>query len=159
LHVEDCILHRVWECVRVRVCVCASGVCMSFLRTVAAFCPCSKCDQENGLYSRFPLTGSSCGRNQIGITRVLKNVSIDDCAGVRSSPFCSFDGSSPAIRANLLPSARYQTHCGYCGGYTPGVLCPGVLPPAAVTFAAARRTGVVSVVLAVFAGRSTSGDP
>ena len=26
LHVEDCILHRVWECVRVRVCVCASGV-------------------------------------------------------------------------------------------------------------------------------------
>jgi hypothetical protein len=47
----------------------------------------------------------------------------------------------------------------YCGGYTPGVLCPGVLPPAAVTFAAAQATGVVSAVFAVFAGRSFSGDP
>jgi hypothetical protein len=67
--------------------------------------------------------------------------------------------SSPASRATLLFPARYQTRCGYCGGYTPGVLCPGVLPPAAVTFAAARGTGVVSSVLAVFAGCSTSGDP
>ena len=37
-HVEDCSLHHVWECVRVRVCVCASGVCMSFLRTSETSC-------------------------------------------------------------------------------------------------------------------------